>query len=129
VKKLGWGVVFVFMVLLVWNTRVTVPGSAEAIVFDVCALCLIVLTFLAGRTLWFALFPKTRTAEPEAEDESRLTFDLADEHMNSNSGWDRVHVYAKNMTAHGAGVGRRATTKSSSTPFRRRWCINDWSRR
>ena len=58
-KKFGWGILFAFMVLLIWNTRVTVPGSAEAIGFDLWALFLILLTFLVGRKLWFTLFPKT----------------------------------------------------------------------
>lgn len=113
-KKFGWGILFVFMVLLIWNTRVTVPYSAEAIGFDLWAVLLIALTFLVGRKLWFSLFPKapgvsvttntitTNVGETEKDreqdvddDESCMTFDLADERMNKHSGWDRVHVYAK----------------------------------
>jgi hypothetical protein len=108
-KKFGWGILFVFMVLLIWNTRVTVPDNAEAIGFDLWALFLIFLTFLVGRKLRFTLFPKTpgvtitanigeteKVGEPDVEevDEPCVTFDLADERMNKNSGWDRVHVYA-----------------------------------
>jgi hypothetical protein len=107
-KKVGWGLLFGFMVLLVWNTRVLAPSSAEAIAFDVCVLCLIVLTFLVARKLWSALFPKTRvtvTGEPEAEDDPRATFDLADERMDKNSGWDRVNIYAKRYDRSWCGGG------------------------
>src|ERR1700687_4253656 len=108
-KKLGWGILLVFMVLLIWNTRVTIPSSAEAIGFDLWAVLLIFLTFLVGRKLWFTLLPKipgvTLTAnvgetekveEPDVEevDEPCVTFALTDERRNKNSGWDRVDVYA-----------------------------------
>jgi hypothetical protein len=106
-KKFGWGILFVFMVLLVWNTRVRVPNSAESVGFDLWALFLIVLTFLAGRKSWLTLFPTraTGTEEPKAEGEERVTFDLTDERMNKNSGWDRVHVYAKKYDRSSCGGG------------------------
>lgn len=108
-KRFGWGTLFVFMVLLIWNTRVVVPDSGEAVGFDLWAIFLIFLTFLAGRKLWFTLLPKRlgataaqnageteRAGNPDAEEanESCVTFDLADERMNKSSGWDRVQVYA-----------------------------------
>jgi hypothetical protein len=102
-KKVGWGILFVLMMLLIWTTRVAVPSSAEALGFNLWALFLIFLTFLVGRKLWFTLFPKTsvitvteKVGEQETEevDEPCVTFDLADERMNKNSGWDRIHVYA-----------------------------------
>ena len=107
-KKFGWGILFVFMLLLIWNTRVRVPDSAEAVGFDLWALFLISLSFLVGRKLWFTLFPKApgvlttnvgeteKGGEQDVEevDEPRVTFDLSDERMNKHSGWDRVHVYA-----------------------------------
>lgn len=108
-KKFGWGILFVFMVLLIWNTRVTVPDSAEAIGLDLWAVLLIFLTFLVGRKLWFTLLPKTpgvtisanvgetkKGGEQDVEevDEPCVTFELADKRMSKNSGWDTVHVYA-----------------------------------
>jgi hypothetical protein len=118
-KKVGWGILFVLMMLLIWTTRVAVPSSAEALGFNLWALFLIFLTFLVGRKLWFTLFPKTSVItvtekageqgteevgeqeteevgeqETEEVDEPCVTFDLADERMNKNSGWDRIHVYA-----------------------------------
>jgi len=107
-KAFGWGLLFVFMVLLVWNTRVVVPSSGEAIGFDLWALFLIVLTFLAGSKTWFTLFPKTQgtvAEEPVTVDEPRVTFDLADERMNKNSGWDTVHVYPKKYDRSWCGGG------------------------
>jgi hypothetical protein len=108
-KRFGWGILFVFMVLLIWNTRVVVPDSGEAVGFDLWALFLIFLTFFVGRKLWFTLFPKSpgvtttqniggteRVGELDAEevDEPCVAFDLADERMNKSSGWDRVRVYS-----------------------------------
>ncbi|HKT88606.1 MAG TPA: hypothetical protein VJQ59_09235, partial [Candidatus Sulfotelmatobacter sp.] len=57
-KKFGWGILFVFMLLLVWNTRVAKPNNAEAVGFDLWALFVISLTFVAGWKLWFLIFPK-----------------------------------------------------------------------
>ena len=62
-KKFGWGILFVFMLLLVWNTQVAVPSNAEAIGFDLWALFLVSLTFFMGWKLWFLIFPK-RTPLP-----------------------------------------------------------------
>lgn len=36
-KKFGWGILSVSRVLLIWNTRVAMPSSVEAIGFDLWA--------------------------------------------------------------------------------------------
>lgn len=58
-KKYGWAILFFFMAVLVWNTNVALPTSAEAIGVDLWALFLIGLTLLVGKKLLSVIFPKT----------------------------------------------------------------------
>ena len=97
IKKAGWGLLFVFMLLLTLSTRVTLPVSLEAVGFDLWALFLAYVTFISGRKLWQVVFTRpapltienvrTDSEQNEAEDEEALSHFALEDRTNSKELW------------------------------------------